>query len=31
MEELGDGQGEETGGYIVQHDTGTGGEAFEPI
>ena len=27
--ELCDGEGEEAGGYVVEHDAGAGGEAFE--
>jgi hypothetical protein len=26
---LGDGEGEEAGGYVVEHDAGAGGKAFE--
>jgi len=29
MRQLGDGQGEEAGGYVVEHNTGAGGEALE--
>ena len=29
VKELRDDEGEETGGYVVEHDTGAGGKAFE--
>ena len=29
MNDLGDGEGEEAGGYVVEHDAGAGGEVFE--